>query len=673
MPATLCSSARDNTSPNFRATALRSETSHSYTNGVYVHYKSHRLVPLLVSDPDLSDFFLPNGGFRDNRFELLSYVTDNRQNGDSTPFLKPPHLHESDTRGYGELVSKANIFTNAPECSEDYVDRPELEKELFDLLMDDRRPVVTMQGAGGVGKTSSTLQVIDRISKECRYELIVWFSARDIDLLSTGPKTVKPGILTPKDVSDQYARFVLSDQVLRDSKLDRVTFFQKQLGRSDGGSCLFVFDNFETVQNPLEMFTWIDHFIRLPNKILITTRLRRFKGDYPLEVRGMSDQEARTLIDQTATRLHIQRTLTPKSVNDILMTSAGHPYVIKILLGEIANTNHFVSSRDVIAGSEEILTALFERTFAALSPCGQRAFLTLAAWNSAVPRVALEAVLIGSTGERREVEASIESLLHYSLAEERVTDDGQDFLSLPLAASAFGRGKLRISIYRPGIELDVQILHMFGPTSTARVNLSLRHGLRNFIRNVSDRIDEGELFTKYEPIINMVCRTYNHGWLQLAEWRLEQGSEADLDAAVSNIQAFLQGDHNGPDSADAWRLLANVYHRRGNSWGELHALVERSRFGSVPFYDLSSTANLLNRRYRELESDDGRFQLTETLLDLMEERRSEAAPDDYSRMAWLSLRLSQEKRARELTILGLKKDPENVHCQRIASRLGMER
>ena len=55
--------------------------------------------------------------------------------------------------------------------------------------------------------------------------------------------------------------------------------------------------------------------------------------------------------------------------------------------------------------------------------------MTLADWNSAVPRVALEAVLIGSTQERTEVERGIESLVHYSLAEERVTPtDRQDFI-----------------------------------------------------------------------------------------------------------------------------------------------------------------------------------------------------------------------------------------------------
>ena len=649
---------------------LRSERNHSLPDGVYVHFGSHRLVPLIESNPDLSDYFLPNGGFRDSTFELLSYVTDNRKTCDSTPFLTPPHLHLSETHGHGELVQKGNTLSNAPDCTEGYVARPELEAELFQLLMDDRRPVVTMQGAGGVGKTSSTLQVIDRVAREDRYWMIVWFSARDIDLLPAGPKTVKAGIFTPNDVANKYAQFVLSVRDLSDRGFDKLLFFQRQLGESADGHTLFVFDNFETVQNPLEMFRWIDNFIRVPNKVLITTRLRSFKGDYPLEVRGMSAKEAKTLIDQTSARLGIQRFLTASNVNDILTASGGHPYVIKILLGEVANKDEFGSAREVIAGSEEILTALFERTFATLTPCAQRGFMTLAAWNSAVPRIALEAVLMMSTKERYEVEKSIDALLQYSLAEERVSDDRQEYIFLPWVASAFGRGKLQISLHKPSIEADVQILHMFGPSATTRVNLSLRHGMRNFIRNISERIDDGGSFSAYEPILNMVCRTYNPGWLQLAEWRLERGGDDDLDLAIANIQSFLQGDRNGAGSADAWRVLADVYRRKNNVLGELHAFVERAQYGSIPFYDLSNTANLLNRKFRELDFDDGRRQLAHRLLVAMEGRIHEAGPDDYSRMAWLALHISQEGKAKALAESGLKLDPENIYCQRIASRIG---
>ena len=79
---------------------LRTESTHSLENGVYVEFNSPRLVPLVISDPDLNDFFLPNGGFSDKSFECLSYLTDNREAGDSTSFLVPPHLHKSRDPGF---------------------------------------------------------------------------------------------------------------------------------------------------------------------------------------------------------------------------------------------------------------------------------------------------------------------------------------------------------------------------------------------------------------------------------------------------------------------------------------------------------------------------------------------------------------------------------------------
>ena len=203
--------------------------------------------------------------------------------------------------GHGELLPRGKCFSNAPTPAHDYVPRNLLEEELFELLMDDRHPIVTLQGAGGVGKTSSTLQVIKKLHDKDRYETIVWFSARDIDLLPFGPRTVRPGVLSPNDIADQYSALVLSEPETTKKGFDRKEFFQSQLGKSDGGTCLFVFDNFETVQNPVEMFTWIESFIRLPNKVLITTRLRDFQGR--LSVRSSWDDRTRSKYPDRADRL----------------------------------------------------------------------------------------------------------------------------------------------------------------------------------------------------------------------------------------------------------------------------------------------------------------------------------------------------------------------------------
>jgi hypothetical protein len=162
---------------------------------------------------------------------------------------------------------------------------------------------------------------------------VIWFSARDVDLQMSGPKPVRPLVVSPEDISSHYASLVLAPDRMKERGFAAKPFFEQQMQRNDLGACLYVFDNFETTQNPIEMFNWIDTFIRLPNKVVITTRLRDFRGDYPLEVEGMTEQEARLLVDQTATYLGISHLMNKLYVDELISESEGHPYVIKILLG----------------------------------------------------------------------------------------------------------------------------------------------------------------------------------------------------------------------------------------------------------------------------------------------------------------------------------------------------
>ena len=651
---------------------LRSESHHSFVDGIYIDFESPKLVPLMLSDPDFDEFFVPNDKFNNHSHELLSYTTDNRTAGDSSRYLTPPNALESETHGYPELQAKGNCFSNAPDPSEDYVNRQQYEDELLNLLLDERRRVVTLQGSGGVGKTSLALQVIDRLTRSERFEMIVWFSARDIDLLPTGPKSVRPGFLSKNDIARQYCRFVLSEQDTPSRPTALQDFFQQQLSKSDGGPCLFIFDNFETVQDRSEMFHWIERSVAPPNKVLITTRLRDFKGDYPMEIKGMSHIEAEALISQTALKLNIFNLIKKHQMEQLITESEGHPYVIKIILGEVADKKRFRSPKQIVAASSDILTALFERTYDALTPCGKRAFLTLSTWKSAVPRVALEAVMMKSTGLRSEVENSIDSLIHYSLAENHLAgEDNQEFIRLTLAAHLFGNSVLQTSFDKLEILADAEILQMFAPTTMSDRSLDLGRILPSFIKNLSDRVDQGDDLTDYDYILDMICRSYNPGRLQLAKWFMERDSEDHIDEAISQIEAFIRYEHNSTTSQDAWRLLAQAYWLKGNLMGEINAWLERAQLEGVTFYDVSRTANYINHKFHDPELGTSRDMLAQRMLQIMVERMDEADADDFSRMAWLAMNTKQHDKAREFALQGLNKDPENPHCLRIANRLGM--
>jgi hypothetical protein len=110
---------------------------------------------------------------------LHSLISDNRGKGDGRPYLDAPGRPASETEGQGELEIRGEVFTNVPRLpSTTYVSRPRLETEVFEAFTDDRHPIVTLKGRGGIGKTSLTLAVVSKIADIGRFSVIVWFSAR---------------------------------------------------------------------------------------------------------------------------------------------------------------------------------------------------------------------------------------------------------------------------------------------------------------------------------------------------------------------------------------------------------------------------------------------------------------------------------------------------------------
>jgi len=360
---------------------LHRTNSEQYADGVYVHFERPRRVELLSSDADLADVFVANGGFTAKRYEALSYVTGSIAYRDSVEYLTPAEeLPPSRTHGSGELEVRRDCLSNAPPPESEYVVRKDLEDRLTDRLLDrELHRLVTLHGRGGAGKTSLALKVIDAIASSKRYDTIVRFSARDIDLLTDGPKPVKPQVFTTKEIAREFVRLVDGRDV---NSQDALALFSRALGGTDSGPSLFVFDNFETVDNPPDVFTWVDTYLRHPNKGLITTRHREFKGDYPIEVDRMSEQEADELITRQAKRLNVADLITDEYRDNLYRESDGQPYVLKILIGEVARNRRPVAVERIIADRDEMLTALFERTYAKLSPGAQRVFFTLCVQQS---------------------------------------------------------------------------------------------------------------------------------------------------------------------------------------------------------------------------------------------------------------------------------------------------
>ena len=644
-----------------------------YNNGIYMSIGAPRLVELVRTNLDVSDFYFPNGAFNGKRFELHSLITDSRLEGDASPYLaSASELPQSETHGRGQLEIVLNVFSNIPAVPSGYVRRQRLEGEIVDVLMNDRHPIVTLLGRGGIGKTSLALNTLHNVAETDRYTAIIWLSARDIDLSLSGPKSVQPQVLTEEDIANEFVK-LLELTALPGKNRSAIDIMAANLRESSiGGPILFVFDNFETVRSPIDLFQWIDANIRLPNKAMITSRFRDFKADYPINVNGMERTETDELISRTAKTLSIDGMITENYKEQLFEESDGHPYVIKIILGEVADKKLIGKPARLISQKDDILGAIFERTFASLSPIASRIFLTLSGWRSLVPQLALEEVVLREQSERVNPASGVEELLRMSLVQRNTAADGTDFLDVPLTAAIFGFRKLGVSPIRIVIENDIRLLRDLGPTSSSSLRDGIRPRIESLFRKIASRISERNTeLSSMRPVLEFVAQSYPPAWLLLADLQEELPGEKDVDAAAEYVRRYLEREPEGSESREAWERLAELYRLMGNVVGACGAFVRAFSAPNAPMSEISNMANWLNNHRDAIASMDAAdlASVFGALAGLMDRRIAQLSAIDLSRLAWLHLHAGNEQRARAVAELGLAHDAENIHCQRLVDRL----
>jgi hypothetical protein len=660
----------------FKITREITDYEDAFSDGIYIWIGGRpRPLDLLKTDLDCGDFYFPNGNFKDSSFELHSPITDTRQKGDATPYLKTPLSGPaSETEGKGELELFGKVLTNLPTLISTYVSRQQLECDVLDAVSNDRHAVVTLKGRGGIGKTSLTLEVLRRISAGDRFDLIIWFSARDIDLLTTGAKPVQQKVMSEKDIADFYCHLVGLSSEERASKKSSQEILAAHFRLNPNGKTLFVFDNFETLRNPIDVFKYIDTNIRLPNKAIITTRFRDFKADYPIDVPGMSFEEANGLISRTASQLRIEPLIGEAEKGVIFDQSNGHPYVIKIIMGSIADNGKFVKPAKIIASKDEILDALFDRTFANLLPVSQRIFLTLSAWRSLVPQPAVEAVLFRHVDDDVNPEAGIDQLLRMSLIERTQAEDGTDFLEVPLTAATFGKRKLEVSPIKTIIEADLRFLQEIGPTTKSNLKEGLGPRIDLFFRGIAKRLSNGsDTLSDMRAMMEFLARKHPPAWLQLSEIEQERREENWKSNASEYIRRYLETQPAAVQAQLAWQKLFFLYRLEGNAVAGCNAFLSFAKTSAPPYTEISAMANWLNTdaKWKKILDESERRILVLPLIRLMEDRRAEANATDLSRLAWLYLSINEADRAMATAQAGLRERSDNAHCRKIVEKLSL--
>ncbi|WP_299113678.1 tetratricopeptide repeat protein [uncultured Winogradskyella sp.] len=648
----------------------------NYERGIYLYLNRPVYVDLVKSDGSVSDFFFPNGNFSSKRFEVLSYVSGSRDSKDNSRYLLPPgDLPTSETEGLAKLEVIGDCFTNLPKVDSIYINREDLETELNKIVINERHPMITLLGRGGIGKTTLALRVLRELCLTNRFQTILWFSSRDIDLLDYGAKSVQPQVLGIEDVAKEFVNLV-NPELLKQKKFESKEFIEEHLKTQiDGvGPMLLVFDNFETVQNPSEMFNWLDTYIRTPNKILITSRISEFKADYPITVSGMNINEFKKLVNTVSDKLGINDLIDTNYINKLYEESAGHPYVAKILLGVVANENKAGDISRIVAGQDEMLTALFERTYTMLSQAAKKVFLTLASWRSTVPKIGIEAIITSTSYMKMNVEDAITELNRFSFIDIYSSKkDNSKFISLPLSAYLFGQSKLVVSTLKQQVYNDREMLMMLGVGKVIDVDEGVDLRFEKFFQQVAYKIStkKNEKLASYTPILDYICHKQYKSWITygalLEELRNYKG-------AISKYERFIQNESDPNKNISVWKKLADLYKKEKNYFGEIHSLIEMCEIDTTSEASISSCSNRLNRLLSEKKlegSEDDKNAIISRMIELLKNKLENGSLNDLNdrtNFAWLYIHLGKIAEARKLTTQILKIEPDHFYALKLQQK-----
>lgn len=205
------------------------------------------------------------------------------------------------------------------------------------LLEKDTHFIISIDGLGGIGKTSLANQVTRDLIQTTRFDEIAWITAKHTHLSTLGRLQIESGrpVLTfPMLIDKLTTQFELPD------KEETTQLQQQQLVKQflRERACLIVIDNLETVADYRSLLPEL-HQWQNPSKFLLTSRLRLLDESdvFSISLQELPSPAAFELIRLEARRTGFQD-LAEASDDDlqkIYDTVGGNPLALKLVVGQL--------------------------------------------------------------------------------------------------------------------------------------------------------------------------------------------------------------------------------------------------------------------------------------------------------------------------------------------------
>jgi tetratricopeptide (TPR) repeat protein len=303
---------------------------------------------------------LPGGGKANKARELVDYLKRHERLAELIEIgrRQRPSLHWPEPSGVVVErlleVARLSITHNLPPRS-DFVGREDEKKRVHEALRS-RSYLVSIDGIGGIGKSSLALEVAHECLQASQPEAsesdyltfasLIWVTAKDRELPLNG-------------LLDTIAHTLGYPGVVRQHVEEKFLAVRKLL---QAKRCLLIVDNFETVTDEGVRDFLLD--LPEPSKGLITTREQKLSGAWAISLKGLTEQEALILIRGEGKRLGLASVerADDMTLRHLYKATGGAPLAMKWSVGQIKQKGQSLDS--VLNVLHEARGSIFDNVFA---------------------------------------------------------------------------------------------------------------------------------------------------------------------------------------------------------------------------------------------------------------------------------------------------------------------
>lgn len=569
------------------------------------------------------------------------------------------------------FIQEYDILNNLPAEEYDleggFIGRERELKEIRDRILSNQDRIITISGAGGVGKTALALKTAYSFLNEelCPFEAILWFSAKNTALNDDGIIAIEP------DISD-YHKLLLD--LTKVCNFEAYTNFEK--GKVPKQSyreflyqlfsvqpCLLIIDNLETIISDPDIIEFIKNVPR-DSKVLITSRtgLGEIERRYPLP--DMDDPDAVRLFRRVASQRRKQDLirLDEKEILRLVRKVRNYPLLIKWSIGQFCLGKGLEDAfSDIFTGDSEIAKFSFNDIFSLLSEDAKLILYSMVTYgDKPVSKYVL--THLAGLGEEQFADAIrtliISSLVYPELSKEDITKSSQ--YSMLTLTRGFITTKLNEDIKTRKL-LDTRMYHLSEEISdTEKANTAYYQSLQSFgVKSVDEKV----AFTRVKAAKNF----FLNGDSRLAESNFEEAIKAapNLSYALQEYSKFLSSTDRTRKALSLAKRAVEVDIENYHAWFNYGIMLRMSQMldeaiiklnrakelnsKHLPIYNELGLAYTLRGQYDKAESEYNSALQEELMPNLRHKKMTlQFKAENYRRWAEASGGMQNSEAQREL-------------------------